>query len=197
MFNTHSLALTRSNRPLLWPSHMIPAMDNPISASYKWSADELLTAQRIHMRHSRLGRKIRRGTLIFGPLAVLIGIAIFVTRGFHGMGLFLTVVGTALLLSQVMARQMTLKHFSKRPDRDMIVSWEFRPDHITTKTEASSATLEWRMIARVLQTSRGFLLYPNDQVFHWVPTHAFRHPADLEAFKQLAKSKVQRFDHVA
>ncbi len=93
-------------------------------------------------------------------------------------------------------REMTLRHYAKRPDRDMVILWEFYPDRITSRTEASSSTLEWRMISRVLQTTEGFLLYPNDRVFHWLPAHAFREPADVEAFAQLAKSKVRDFVRV-
>jgi len=171
-------------------------MENPVSASFKWSPDELLTAQRLHMRHSRFGRKIRRISSIYAPLAVLVGAAVFIPRGYYAMGLFLTVVGTALLLSPLMIRHTSLKHYSKRPDRDMVVTWAFHPDHITTTTEASSATFEWRMISRILQTGSGFLLYMNDQIFHWVPAHAFRNSEDFETFTQLAKSSGQPFDHV-
>lgn len=78
----------------------------------------------------------------------------------------------------------------------MLVSWEFYPDRIINKTEASSATMEWRMISRVLQTTQGFLLYPNDHIFHWLPVHAFRQTTDIETFAQLANSKVRHFNHV-
>jgi len=172
-------------------------MDNPVIANFRWSADELLTAQRVHMRHSRLGRKIRRGIWTSAPLAIVFGVVTLLIRGFHPVGLFFVIMGTALLMSPLFARRVTLKHYARRPDRDMLVGWEFRRDHIITRTEASCATLEWRMISRVLQTAQGFLLYPNDQVFHWVPIHAFRAVADKEAFVELAKSRVQHFDHVA
>jgi len=38
--------------------------------------------------------------------------------------------------------------------------------------------------------------YPNERTFHWLPIHAFREAEDVEAFTQLAKSKVQNFDRV-
>ena len=109
------------------------------------------------------------------------------------LGLFCIIMGTVLLAFPLILRRVTLRHYAQRPDRDMVVTWEFHPDRIVSKTEASSATLEWRMISRVLQTKQGVLLYPNDRVFHWLPVHAFRDTADLQAFAELAKSKVKRY----
>jgi hypothetical protein len=172
-------------------------MEIPILASFRWVSGELLSAQRVHMRYSSSGRKFRRAVFITGPLAILFGIGILVTHGIHPVGLFFIIIGAALLASPLFARRMTLKHYAQRPDRDMLVSWEFYPDRIISKTEASSASMEWRMISRVLRTKQGFLLYPNDRIFHWLPIHAFRQSTDIESFAQLAKSNVKHFDHVA
>src|SRR5207248_2772923 len=110
-------------------------MEIPITASFRWAPQELLSAQRVHMQYSSAGRKFRRAVFITGPLAILIGIAILVTRGIHPMGLFCIIMGAALLASPLFARRMTLKHYAQRPDRDMLVSWEFYPDRIISKTE--------------------------------------------------------------
>jgi hypothetical protein len=177
----------------------IHIMVTAITASFRWSADELLTAQRVHMRHSPHFRKIQRGRWIIAPFGILVGVFILLQHGFQPvglLGLFCIIVGAVLSVFPLVVRRMTLKHYARRPDRDMLVTWEFHPDHIVSKTEASTATMEWRMISRVLQAAQGFLLYPNDRVFHWLPAHAFREPMDLEAFTQLAKSSVKQFDRV-
>lgn len=172
-------------------------METPITASFRWSPEEFLSAQRIHMRYSPLGRKVRRGVFVVGPAAVAFGAVILVLHGFNLAGLFFVIIGVALSASPLLSRRVLLKHYEQRSDRDMLVCWEFYPDRIVSKTEASSATLEWRMVKKVLQTARGFLLYPNDQSFHWLPDRAFRESADVQAFVELARSKVQHFDHVA
>ena len=174
-------------------------MDKAITANFRWSAYELLTAQGIHLRHSPNFRKVQRGRWTIAPFGILVGIVILVKHGFQPMGLlglFFIVLSTALSAFPLIIRRMTLQHYARRPDQDMLVNWEFYPDHIVSKTEASSATLEWRMISRVLQATQGFLLYPNVRMFHWLPIHAFREPADSKAFAQLAKSKVQHYDQV-
>ena len=139
------------------------------------------------------GRKIRRGMWI-APIAIVIGVVTLLRPGFQPMGLVFVVVGTALLMSPFFVRRLTIKHYARRPDRDMLVSWEFYPDHILSRTEASSSRLEWRMISRVMETPQGFLLYPNDKMFHWLPIHAFHVAEDKEAFVRLAKARVQTYE---
>lgn len=173
-------------------------MDNPITASFRWSADELLTAQRIHWRYSKEGRKLRRGRWTMAPLGFVVGVFILVRHGFHPislLGLFLLLAATFLLLIPLIIRRATLKQYASRPDRDMVMTWEFYPDRLANRTEASSSTMEWRMISRVLQSPQGFLLHPTERAFHWVPAHAFQTPADKEAFVQLARSNVRQFDN--
>jgi hypothetical protein len=77
----------------------------------------------------------------------------------------------------------------------MEVEWQISPDRLVAKTAVSNAETAWIMIARVLRTPDGFLLYPNDSVFHWLPAHGFRESADMERLAQIAQSKVQQYDH--
>jgi hypothetical protein len=163
-------------------------MDDPVTASFQWSAEELLTAQRLHMRHSPQFRNFRRARWTIVPLGILGGSGVLFIHGLRPdgvLGLLCVVAGMALLAVPLFVRRMTLRHYARRPDRGMVVKWEFYSDHISAKTEASSSTFEWRMISRVLQATEGFLLYPNDRIFHWLPTHAFREAANVEAFTQL------------
>lgn len=169
-------------------------MSDTITASFRWTADELLTAQRVHLNYSRFGRKLRRARVIIAPLGIAIGAAILVTKGFNPLGFFVIIMSVLFLMFPLLARRMALKHYASRPDRDRLVSWEFSQDGIVSKTEISSSKMEWRMLSRVLQTKRGFLLYRNEQVFEWVPAHAFRSPGDIDALAEMARARVKRFD---
>lgn len=73
-------------------------MEIPITASFRWTAEELLSAQRVHMRYSSAGRKFGRAVFITGPIAVLFGIAFLVVRGIHPLGLLCVIMGAALLV---------------------------------------------------------------------------------------------------
>jgi YcxB-like protein len=168
-------------------------MNDPIAVTFRWSAEEMLKAQSAQLRYSPAGKKLRRmyflliAVLIFGGVSILI-------RGISpvfGVGFLAGACG--ILAAPLRLRRMTLKRYAQRSDRDMMVNYLFS-DQIVCKTEASSATMEWRMITRVLQTPGGFLLYPGRDASHWLPAHAFGDSESIQRFAQLAKSKVQNFE---
>jgi hypothetical protein len=134
---------------------------------------------------------------IYGPLLAVIGTYSLVTPGKRWFGMLLLCVGAVSALLPALLQRLSLKHFAARPDRDMLVSWEFHPNHVICKSDASSDTFQWRSISRVLQTPQGFLLYWNEQLCRWVPARAFGSAADTEAFVQLAKANAQVFEQRA
>jgi YcxB-like protein len=171
-------------------------MDTPVIASFKWTQREFLLLQQVQMRHSPFGRKLRRGTISVGLLSIALGVGIIVVHGLKSAGIAFLPAGAGLLASPWFLRRANIKHYTQRPDRDMVVNWEFRAEGLRSKTESSSGEFSWSMITKVLRTPQGFLLYPNDRVFHWVPIHAFQDAEAIERFSQLVKSRVQHYDQV-
>lgn len=172
-------------------------METPISASFRWTVDELLTAQRIHMKHSKMGRKIQRASRIFGPLALIAGIALGIADGLDARSFFFSVGGVFLIAIPLLTRQAVRKQFAKRPDRDKILTYQLDSERITSKSDASFANFEWNLVSRVLQTPEGILIYLNDQMFHWIPATAFSSRKDEAAFSKLVRAKVADFSDLA
>src|SRR5258705_11113544 len=170
-------------------------MGAPITATFRMSLAELLQASQLSLRYSPVGRKYRNGFLVVGPLGIVFGTAILIIHGLRMIyiGLPFVLLGLALSLSPFLGRRELRKHYSKRPDRDMKVTWEFYPDRIVTATEATSSKFEWRMFPRVIQTSGGFLFYVNDRMFHWIPTYAFTSPEHGERLCRLLQTSVPDF----
>ena len=170
-------------------------MDNPLKATFRMSADELLKASKLSLRHSPMGRKFRITVFVIGPLAVVAGVTILLTSDTRAMvfGIFFLAIGLGACLSPLAIRKELRKHYAKRPDRDMMVTWEFYPDRAVTVTDGASSQLQWRMFSRAVETKAGFLLYMNDRMFHWLPSHAFSNPEDIEKLSQLLQSSVPDF----
>jgi hypothetical protein len=171
-------------------------MDTPIVASFKWSEAEFLSAQQVKRRYSPLLRKVRRRFLASGLIFVAGGVGFLITHGFLSAGIPFLVMGVGLLAWPLFGKRAILKHYAQRTERDMMVNWEFRAGGLRCQTEASSGEMAWSVIARVLRTPQGFVLYLNDLLSHWVPVHAFRDAQELERFSQLVKSRVERYDQV-
>jgi len=64
----------------------IPDMDNPVTVSFQWPAEELLTAQRVHMRHSPQFRTFWRTRWTIVPLGILGGSRVLFIHGLRPDG---------------------------------------------------------------------------------------------------------------
>jgi hypothetical protein len=172
-------------------------MSTSITASFQWSKDEFLRAQRLAVRHSPQARLIYRLTTLIGVLILLSGM-VGLYRGTTGLpGLLFTVLFGALFFSiPLFGRRAALKIYAQKPDRDMEVTWIITDDGVRTRTELASSENTWAFFQKVLRVRDGFLLYPGASVFHWLPMHAFRNPGDMERFAELAKSKVREYKQV-
>jgi len=171
-------------------------MDEPITVSFRWTAKEMLLAQQLHMRYSKQGRKLRRIFMGCGILFVLLGIVGFVQQhNFFSSALPFFLLATVFLAMPLFIRRAVLKMYSQKPDRDMLVTYEISPDRLATRSDVASSDMVWRIILRAHRVPEGFLLYPTDRMFHWLPIHGFRDSAEVERFALLAKLKAQQYDH--
>jgi hypothetical protein len=173
-------------------------MEKPITISFRWSAKEMLLAQRLHMRYSKQGRKFRRIFIGGGVLFIILGIAGFARQqDFFASAFPFFLLATVFLAMPLFTRRAVLKMYAQKPDRDMLVTYEISTDCIATRSEVASTDMLWRTIVRAHRVPEGFLLYPTDRTFHWLPVHGFHDAADVERLAQLTQSNVQQYDHAA
>ena len=179
-------------------------MDSPITVSYRWSADEMVLVNRLHMRYSAQGRKLNRSCRSGGILFVCIGILCLCAVGVTTQktraieyGLALVSMGAVLLVGVPrVLRRATLKAYAKRADRDLLVTYELSEEGLTCKNDVASTDLQWRGVLKAVRTVDGFLLYVSDIQIHWLPARSFRDPADANRFAELLKGKVKDYEEV-
>lgn len=178
--------------------HDAQDMSLPITASFRWSRNEFLRAQRLAVRHSPQGRWLYRFTTAIGVLILLSGI-VSVYKGTVGwLGFLFTVLFSGIFFCMpFLARRTALRLYAQKPDRDMEVTWEISEDGIHSKTRLASSENTWTFFHRVIRTKEGFLLYSSGSMVNWLPTHAFRNADDMERFARLAKSKVRDYADVS
>ena len=156
----------------------------------------MLLAQRLHMRYSKQGRMFRWIFTGGGVLFLVLGISILSQQpNFFAFSLPLFLLGAVFLAMPLFTRRAVLKMYAQKPDRDMHVSYEISIDRISTKSEVVSTEMLWRTIVRAHKVPEGFLLYPSDRMFHWLPVHGFQNAADVERLAQLTKSSVKQYEH--
>ncbi len=109
-------------------------------------------------------------------------------------GVGLLVVAAAVLVGMPYGlRKAILKSYAQKPDRDLVISYQFGEDRFSCKSDVSSSEMLWRTILRVLRTKDGFLLYVSDNQLHWLPIHGFQNAADVDRLADLARAKVGEY----
>jgi hypothetical protein len=183
------------------------AEDRTITSSYRWTIDELATA---YSMHEKVVLKRRRRTIsnkIFGSRVFIgfIGIValsrlvldVIPGNGFSGIDVFLAIVVVAASTCFAwpwLRKKSLVRHFEKRPDRDKIIHFAVNKHKVTSGVEGlSEGNSEWSAFAEVVRTPEGFLFYPNDHLFHWLPNHAFASPEDADALAGMAREYAPKY----
>lgn len=181
-------------------------VDEPvINASYRWTLDEFLQAQSLHYdlfvkpKNKLFGLiDFRIFAVIVAVLAILrllIDLASAELSSFEQVVLAVLLGLSILYLSQPWFQRRTLtNHYKQRPDREKLVQYRIDSDAIRVTTEGmSSSRNKWSVYQGIVRTSKGFLLYPNDVSFQWLPNHAFATPEEGEAVAGMARRLTPKY----
>ncbi len=77
--------------------------------------------------------------------------------------------------------------FKKRPDANLEIEWQFSREKIKSRTELGEATVDWKSFLRVVESREGFLFYPLENFFHWVPFSAFESADCVEKVREFVR----------
>jgi hypothetical protein len=172
-------------------------MEQPVAVRFRWTADELLQAYRYHFRHIcrpvfRFGLHFIFALFLFCGVVTLTALRpddkspLLVSIGF-------LVVGIYWFAIRPFDRRWTVRRrFSKRPDRDIEIEWQAFSDKVLIHSALAQSEASWQAFAKMVRTPSGFLLYPNDQMFHWLPRHGFASDTEFDRFDELTKGKIRR-----
>ena len=128
---------------------------------------------------------------------MIMGGSIALQRKFFVFSVPIFLLAAMLLAMPLFMRRAVLKMYAQKPDRDMLVTYEISTERIATRSEVASTDMLWRTIIRAHRVPEGFLLYPTDRMFHWLPIHGFHDAPDVERLAQLTMAAVQQYGQAA
>ena len=77
------------------------------------------------------------------------------------------------------------------------MEWEISNENIVYRMiNLFETKMSWDLIQGVLDTPESFLIYPQEQMFYWLPKHAFENEEDIAQFVYLAKDKVKSWQEI-
>lgn len=168
-------------------------MSEICKAKYRWTHEELKRAMRFHYR-----LKLRRVLLLMKVFSVallaFIGIVLIAwlvlpsssPPPFWALGLLAIFCVYWLMIDRLKAWDSS-RGFTKRPDANLEIEWQFSTENIKSRTQLGEATVDWKSFLRVVESREGFLIYPLENFFHWVPFSAFESADCVERVRELVR----------
>ncbi len=173
---------------------MIMAEDQTIIASYKFTFNEMKTAQGLH---GAIRKRIETGgfllLLAFG--LVLVGWKAL-TEGVPTRDLVTLAIVLAIALPGIFYFQKLAVSdaFSRRGDKDRFITFVFSPQAITSTISRMVTTeYKWETFIKVRRTAKGFLFYTRLDSYFWVPFEAFASMDDAETVADLSRRLAAKY----
>jgi hypothetical protein len=168
---------------------------NAITAGYTWTPEELIAAHENNAR-AVCRRPYRVGLVFLALMAILAGWGYYSSRGWGIPSVLFPLGGVYILFLRKFDKRAAIRrHFKRRPDRNTEIVWTMTSDDFHIKTHETDYHSKWSQIASVRRARNGFLLYPNETMFYWIPFHALP-DEQREAAETLLREKVQDFKDI-
>ena len=180
--------------------------DETINGSYQITLEELFSAHSMAMKvlnsrrpwllRQKRGDKVVAG---LGTVMMLLCFAVSVALGIDSPGLyyvfvfFLLLIGTGICLPWIVERLLR-RRLAKTPALDKVSHFSVSADGLNLLTKGLSESYnKWPGYLRVARTEKGFLFFQNEQVYNWLPTHAFASDRDEDMVGDLASTHAKEY----
>lgn len=164
----------------------------PIRARFLWTFREFLDAAETY--GATQCRPVFRVAVGF-VCVVMIGV------GFMGLrsnpvwellgAVAMIAVGSYILFFRKHDVRWTLgRRFRRRPDKDTEIVFLLSEEGVSYSSSVGEGRSPWEGFTKVRKGERGYLLFPNDSIYLWLPFHAFGSVDDLIRADELIRRKV-------
>lgn len=162
----------------------------PIKAQYKFTPEEMIQGLKTHLRYKSGKLKLRQAV---GWIMVVLAVCTLF-RGKAALAkafpiILMIFVGLLLIFrDQLFALAFKLR-FRNSPNKDVLVSWTFSPETISSEGQGYNFSASWTKLRSFIESPKGFLIYSQDQAFHWIPFSGFSNEAEIDSVRQIARSQ--------
>ena len=169
-------------------------MSEAINANYTWNSDEAVTAHEANNRH-KFRKPFRYASYVIAFLFMLGSIYKVVVAGWSFFSVVVFLGGIYWLFLRRYGQAWAVRRkFKKRPDKNATISWTITEDEINSSAgELGESSASWASVLKVVHASKGFLLYPTEELYYWIPHSSFRSESDISRMAHIAKDKVAKF----
>ena len=172
-------------------------MDKAIYIKHLWQTKDLVQAYKDHKKSSKFFWLSRLIVLGLGIINLLFGLFGLFSEPSNKFAIFQIVIGLFLLMGEVISNWFYQYRCKKIDYDNRQVEWEVREDKIVYRMiNLSESTFSWELIKGILETDQGFLLYPQKNLFYFIPKTGFQQPEDIAHFVFIAQDQVKNFQQI-
>jgi len=152
--------------------------------------EDMLSAQKKHA----VGRKSLwiSIALVLAALAYSAWFVLEWPETLEVLGWVWLLVAVLIPIQLFLFRRNIRKSYFQRKDLQRPASFEPSDDGLIAQTEHAKAFKPWSDYLKWSESHAVFLLYMSDNVFQIVPKHFFSSPAEIEEFRAILRSRIQR-----
>jgi len=99
------------------------------------------------------------------------------------------VFGVIFATMPFLTRWTVKRRARKNPSIGNVITWEITDSGLKNSTVGAESKFVWEKLLKVEEREKGFLLFSQPRIAHWLPKHGFTGEADIVLFREIAKSK--------
>ena len=164
-----------------------------IQAKYTLSEETLLEGFEVHFQY-------KRPFLKYYPylgVVVLLVAALTFNRFENKVFVPALIMGLMFLGTPYLIRFLNRKSIKRIPTLGHEISWQFDEDNISATMPEGDFSAEWASMKDSLIAQNGALIYPQNNVFYWLPESAFTSAADFQQIRHFIENSVPKHKTLA
>jgi len=170
-------------------------MNKTIYLKYPWREEDFITGTKYYFKTSRAIRNWNIIYLVLATYFIVFGIFKLIHESYT-IGVISIVIGLIYAFIRKINFYRNVQSIKKQNFKPREIHWEINRDKVTYRMiNVVETTFNWESIQGLLDTPKGFLLYPQRNQFLWLPKQAFNNEEDIALFAFIAQDKVKNYKH--
>lgn len=153
-----------------------------IVASFRFNKEVVEQAVRAALEKTNAYNRLFYGTAV-SLLALTLYLMIFAGVSLRSAAPALAVV-PLLLVRPWIGKQRLRRSLQRNPSYGTTCVWKFTPETYTISSDGSESSAPLSRLYKVAECREGFLLYPQENLFSFLPFSAFPHEQDIATVRR-------------
>jgi|GEM_PF-2494520 len=173
-------------------------MNQAIYLQHPWKIKDITTGFKYHLQSTPTFRFLFILARILAALITLIVIIKYVIPLRFELAIIIDIseIIACLFIKRIFIYIFSYSYRKKKYENKQM-EWEIGNDEIIYRMiNLFETKMSWELIQGVLDTPECFLIYPQEQMFYWLPKYAFKSDEDIAQFTYLAQDKVKNWQQI-